>query len=149
MKNALSVALLTLGVMAVFGLGFTASRTGHVGSQVEQVHLSCWTEQGETSLERIRLVLNKSLHGLVWLSRFNGDPAGEGTLEPGQGEPQASSIKINVTTTDHRYTAEIPNSVFQPHIKSLRMQVGEGDASSSLECRKLNLRKRQSNFAAL
>lgn len=149
MKNmkTLSMILSLFGVMAVFGFGFTMNRNVQTDTDVEQIHLSCWDEQGQSHIERIRMVLNRDMHGLAWFSNFNGDPTGEGRLVPNMDMSAARSrnMEVNIIGGEKSFTAQIPNFVFQPHIRSLRVTVEKGETSTPLECRKINLAKRQSS----
>lgn len=141
----LSMILSVFGVMAVFGFGFTMNQNVNSETDVEQIHLSCWDQQGLSNIERVRLVLNRDRSGLAWFSNFNGDPSGEGTLVPAhKSETAGSNLEIDVVAAQKSFTAQLPNFVFQPHIRSLRMTIEKGETSSPLECRKINLAKRQS-----
>lgn len=142
--KSLAVIFSLFGVMSVFGFGFTMNRS--IGtSDVDQIHLSCWDQEGTSNVERVRLVLNKSLHGLVWFSNFAGDPLEDGTLLPHAGTPTSSSIyEVNLLTSKGSVIAQIPSFVFQPHVRSLKMTVEKNAVTSGLECRKINLAKRQS-----
>jgi hypothetical protein len=144
----LSVILSLFGVMAVFGFGFSMQNTP--ASSVEQIHLSCWDEQGASSFERIRLVLNTSLTGLIWFSSFQGDTLDQGTITPQISQdaaspvPSASTFALHILSASEDFIAQIPNFVFQPHIRSIRVMVEKNQVTSSLECKKINLQKRVS-----
>lgn len=143
--KSLAVIFSLLGVMSVFGFGFTMN--GAVtNDDVEQIHLSCWDQDGTSNVERVRLVLNRSLHGLVWFSNFAGDPLEDGTLLPHEGATSSSSmVEVNLLTPKGSVIAQIPSFAFQPHVRSLRMKVEKNSVTSGLECRKINLAKRQSS----
>ena len=145
--KALSVIISSFGIMAVFGFGFTMNRVVPTESAIEQIHLSCWNSDDSSSLERIRLVINKDLHGLAWFSNYKGDPTGEGTLAPHtniNGTTSASTIEFSVFgDSAQSFVAQVPSFVFQPHVKTLKMTVQKNEVPSSLECRKINLQKRQ------
>lgn len=144
--KSLAVIFSLFGVMSVFGFGFTMNRSLSNDSDIEQIHLSCWDQDGTSNIERVRLVLNKSMHGLVWFSNFAGDPLEDGTLLPHAGAPSSSSVlEVNLLTAKGSVIAQIPSFVFQPHIRSLRMTVEKNSITSGLECRKINLAKRQSS----
>lgn len=141
MKKA-AMILSLFGVMAIFGFGFSMQTTPSSGG-VEQIHLTCWDEQGSSSFERIRLVLNSSLNGLVWFSSFGGDALDEGTISPQTAEA-GSTFALHILSKSQDFIAQIPNFVFQPHIRSVRVMVEKDQVTTSLECKKINLQKRQS-----
>jgi hypothetical protein len=143
--KSVSVLLSIFGAMALFGFGFTMNQSTSARASVEQIHLSCWNEEENASVERLRLVLNKSLHGLIWLSSFQGDPLEEGTLAP-TADPaaEASSFSVNVLTASQSFIAQIPSFVFQPHVRSLKLTIEKDQVASALKCQKINLQKRQS-----
>ena len=140
----LAVIFSLFGVMAVFGFGFSNQDTLS-NRQVEQIHLSCWDEQGLTSFGRVRLVLNSSLHGLAWFSDFAGKATDEGTIAPTEKAfaGGAAGITLHILSQSQDFLAQVPNSVFQPHVRSVRVTVEENQQTSSIECRKINLQKRQ------
>lgn len=151
--KTLALAAATIGVVSLFSLGYLASNpevslaTSTSAAKIEQIHLSCWDEQGETDFQRIRLVLNSSLHGLAWLTNFDGLEAGEGTIAPDSAKSQVAdnnlNLEVDIQTSTHNIKASIPSFAFQPHIQSIKVQVSEDDKTASLECRKINLQKKQ------
>lgn len=157
--KTLALVSAAIGIMSLFSMGYLVSNpqlsstTPPSDSKIEQVHLSCWDEQGETDFQRIRLVLNNSLHGLAWLTNFDGLEAGEGTIAPDSGNPSnsgnfkttqnESNLEVDIQTSTHNIKASIPSFVFQPHIRSIKVQISEDDKTANLECRKINLQKKQ------
>ena len=121
------------------------NRVVPTGNEIDQIHLSCWNQDESAPIERIRMVLNKDLHGLAWFSNYKGDPTGEGTLVPSSNlNASTTTMEFNIQgDSKQSFTAQVPNSIFQPHVKNLKMTVQKNDVPTSLECRKINLQKRQ------
>lgn len=146
MKKITLIASL-FGIMAVFGFGFTTQSNQEL-SQIEQIHLTCWDEEGSSSFERIRFVLNTSLNGLIWFSKFDGQQTDEGTIGPEAKSASTAvagqSFGLKILSNTQSFIAQIPIFVFQPHVRSVRVVVEKNDVKTSLECKKINLQKTQS-----
>lgn len=138
-------SLIVIGLfasMATFGFGFTKANISSNSELVDQVHLSCWDEEGQSSFERIRFVLNSSLTGLVWFSNFDGQELDTGTINPADENKQ--NFALQILSKGQNFIATIPNFIFQPHVRSIKVTVNNHDVISSLECKKINLQKNQS-----
>ncbi len=146
----ISTLLISTALLSLFIFGYSANTTPLQSEVVEQIHLTCWDKTGESSIEKLRLVLDQSLRGLIWFSDYSGNPTGEGKLSPSndlsqlKGSKLESERSVKITESAQSFAAVIPTFIFQPHVHTLQLKVKKDQVSTLLECHKINLQKRQS-----
>ena len=125
---------------ALFTSGLALNSRELTSSEVEQIHLSCWSTDDASPVERLRLVLNRDLSGLAFLASLNGNPTGEGQIHASTAQTSRLSFLINVVSPGHSFTAQVPSRAFQSQVRSVQLKITQGESATSLDCRKINLR---------
>lgn len=137
--KTLTVLISIVALLGLFGSGILLTAKASVPSEVTRIHLTCWSTENSAPIERVRLTLDQNLKGLVWLANFSGAPTGEGQISGQQDTRFPASLSLNITSQNQAFEAQLPRFVFQPHVHALQMKVTQGETSSALECRKINL----------